>query len=106
MQQRAISKKCDDAFCLYSSVGLALAFLGKACCPISRRTRWEDGDTTGIEYKQAQSLARGKPTLVTSTMQTIRQPTMNRWWRVVGGMSMNLALGTLYGWSVFVAPLE
>ena len=32
--------------------------------------------------------------------------TMNRWWRVVGGLLMNLALGTLYGWSVFVAPLE
>ncbi len=31
---------------------------------------------------------------------------MNRWWRVVGGLSMNLALGTLYAWSVFVAPLE
>ncbi len=31
---------------------------------------------------------------------------MNRWWRLVGGLSMNLALGTLYGWSVFVAPLE
>jgi OFA family oxalate/formate antiporter-like MFS transporter len=32
--------------------------------------------------------------------------TINRWWRVVGGLSMNLALGTLYAWSVFVAPLE
>ena len=31
---------------------------------------------------------------------------MNRWWRLAGGLSMNLALGTLYGWSVFVAPLE
>jgi MFS transporter, OFA family, oxalate/formate antiporter len=31
---------------------------------------------------------------------------MSRWWRVVGGMSMNLALGSLYAWSVFVAPLE
>ncbi len=30
----------------------------------------------------------------------------SRWWRVVGGLSMNMALGTLYGWSVFVAPLE
>jgi MFS family permease len=30
----------------------------------------------------------------------------NRWWRVVGGLSMNMALGTLYAWSVFVAPLE
>src|ERR1044071_2670279 len=32
--------------------------------------------------------------------------TTNRWWRVVGGLSMNMALGTLYGWSIFVAPLE
>jgi MFS transporter, OFA family, oxalate/formate antiporter len=31
---------------------------------------------------------------------------LSRWWRVVGGLSMNMALGTLYGWSVFVAPLE
>lgn len=33
-------------------------------------------------------------------------PQINRWWRVVGGLAMNLALGTLYAWSVFVAPLE
>jgi OFA family oxalate/formate antiporter-like MFS transporter len=32
--------------------------------------------------------------------------TISRWWRVVGGLSMNLALGSLYAWSVFVAPLE
>ncbi|MBI3669316.1 MAG: OFA family MFS transporter [Acidobacteria bacterium] len=32
--------------------------------------------------------------------------TINRWWRVAGGLSMNLALGSLYAWSVFVAPLE
>ena len=38
--------------------------------------------------------------------QAIRQPGISRWWRVVGGLSMNLALGTLYAWSVFVAPLE
>ena len=31
---------------------------------------------------------------------------ISRWWRVVGGLSMNLALGSLYAWSVFVAPLE
>ena len=31
---------------------------------------------------------------------------ISRWWRVVGGLSMNLALGTVYAWSVFVAPLE
>src|ERR1700674_3194976 len=31
---------------------------------------------------------------------------LNRWWRVFGGLMMNCALGTLYAWSVFVAPLE
>jgi len=30
----------------------------------------------------------------------------NRWLPVVGGLLMNLALGSLYAWSVFVAPLE
>lgn len=30
----------------------------------------------------------------------------NRWHPVVGGVLMNLALGSLYAWSVFVAPLE
>jgi MFS transporter, OFA family, oxalate/formate antiporter len=31
---------------------------------------------------------------------------MNRWWPVLGGVLMNLALGSLYAWSVFVLPLE
>ncbi len=31
---------------------------------------------------------------------------INRWWRLAGGLSLNLAMGTLYAWSVFVAPLE
>ena len=49
--------------------------------------------------------------MASSTMQvkqTQGAPTtgISRWWRVVGGLSMNLALGTLYAWSVFVAPLE
>ncbi|HEX2715801.1 MAG TPA: OFA family MFS transporter [Candidatus Acidoferrales bacterium] len=34
------------------------------------------------------------------------EASLSRWWRVVGGLSMNLALGSLYAWSVFVAPLE
>jgi OFA family oxalate/formate antiporter-like MFS transporter len=34
------------------------------------------------------------------------EESISRWWRVVGGMSMNLALGSLYAWSVFIAPLE
>jgi len=42
-----------------------------------------------------------------STAQSFQSGThISRWWRVVGGMSMNLALGTLYAWSIFVAPLE
>jgi OFA family oxalate/formate antiporter-like MFS transporter len=32
--------------------------------------------------------------------------TENRWLPVVGGVLMNLALGSLYAWSVFVPPLE
>jgi len=39
-------------------------------------------------------------------MQLTQPGGISRWWRLVGGLSMNLALGTLYGWSVFVAPLE
>ena len=39
-------------------------------------------------------------------MSTDQYAGPSRWWRVVGGLSMNLALGTLYAWSVFVAPLE
>jgi OFA family oxalate/formate antiporter-like MFS transporter len=31
---------------------------------------------------------------------------MKRWLPVVGGVSLNLALGSLYAWSVFVLPLE
>src|SRR5260370_15738461 len=31
---------------------------------------------------------------------------MKRWIPVVGGISLNLALGSLYAWSVFVLPLE
>lgn len=31
---------------------------------------------------------------------------ISRGWRLGGGVLMNLALGTLYAWSVFVAPLE
>jgi len=31
---------------------------------------------------------------------------MTRWRVVVGGVLMNLALGSLYAWSIFVAPLE
>ncbi len=31
---------------------------------------------------------------------------INRWWRIVGGLCMNLALGAVYAWSIFVGPLE
>ena len=30
----------------------------------------------------------------------------NRWLPVLGGILMNLALGSFYAWSVFVLPLE
>lgn len=44
--------------------------------------------------------------MANSTLASANQPGINRWWRVVGGLSMNLALGSLYAWSVFVGPLE
>src|SRR6195256_2850287 len=44
--------------------------------------------------------------MATSATQSNPETGISRWWRVAGGLSMNLALGTLYAWSVFVAPLE
>src|SRR3977135_3984735 len=32
--------------------------------------------------------------------------TISRWWRLFGALLITLAFGTLYAWSVFVAPLE
>jgi len=43
---------------------------------------------------------------VSSTITGMQQQGISRWWRLAGGLSMNVALGTLYAWSVFVAPLE
>ena len=43
---------------------------------------------------------------MTNEMTMLAPTSISRWWRVVGGLSMNLALGSLYAWSVFVAPLE
>src|SRR6267142_2826192 len=34
------------------------------------------------------------------------EESMTRWLPIVGGISLNLALGSLYAWSVFVLPLE
>ena len=41
-----------------------------------------------------------------STNSSGEEVPISRWWRLLGGILMNLALGTLYAWSVFVAPLE
>src|SRR6266542_6403551 len=43
---------------------------------------------------------------VTSAAGAAEGVQVSRWLRVVGGLLMNLALGSLYAWSVFVAPLE
>jgi hypothetical protein len=42
---------------------------------------------------------------ITSAAGAAEGVLVSRWWRVVGGLLMNLALGSLYAWSVFVAPL-
>src|SRR5216683_2214911 len=43
---------------------------------------------------------------ITSAAGAAEQVQISRWWRGVGGLLMNLALGSLYAWSGFVAPLE
>jgi uncharacterized membrane protein len=48
-------------------------------------------------------LRKGEKTVANENVASTHS---NRWWHVVGGVSMNLALGSLYAWSVFVAPLE
>ncbi len=51
-------------------------------------------------------MALATATVVNDQSIEIGSTGLNRWWRVVGGLMMNIALGTLYAWSVFVAPLE
>src|SRR5713226_1311620 len=46
------------------------------------------------------------PQTVSPATASAHEAHISRWWRVVGGLFMNLALGSLYAWSVFVAPLE
>ena len=41
-----------------------------------------------------------------SAAQIGEEMSISRWWRLLGGLLMTLALGTLYAWSVFVTPLE
>src|SRR6202521_796719 len=41
-----------------------------------------------------------------SAARTGEEMSISRWWRMLGGLLMTLALGTLYAWSVFVTPLE
>src|SRR5437764_13415104 len=65
----------------------------------------EDGQVLmGLAAHRGSHMRAKSPTI--SIMQSNERSGINRWWRVVGGLSMNMALGTLYGWSVFVAPLE
>jgi len=55
------------------------------------------------------SVPRGEVSLRSSSMAVPaagERVRISRWWRLAGGISMNLALGTLYAWSVFVTPLE
>ncbi len=47
-----------------------------------------------------------KISAASNTIAEMQTQGISRWWRLAGGLSMNMALGTLYAWSVFVAPLE
>jgi MFS transporter, OFA family, oxalate/formate antiporter len=41
-----------------------------------------------------------------SAAASSEKSSVNRWWRMIGGLLMTLALGTFYAWSIFVTPLE
>jgi OFA family oxalate/formate antiporter-like MFS transporter len=55
-------------------------------------------------------MASGQPNeisrLAVSPDAAVVATTISRWWRLAGALLITLALGTLYAWSVFVAPLE
>src|SRR5271169_7236125 len=69
--------------------------------------RGEDASETHSLYHPIRNCLDGDaaPAMI-SRMRSAPGDGISRWWRVVGGLSMNLALGTLYAWSIFVAPLE
>src|SRR5262245_39613285 len=50
--------------------------------------------------------ARADPAASVGQARDGRGGLMKRWSPIVGGISLNLALGSLYAWSVFVLPLE
>src|SRR3954468_231788 len=64
--------------------------------------RFSRSDETDAEGDRSMATTATIPTRSSTTAAG----QLNRWWRVAGGLSMNMALGTLYAWSVFVAPLE
>ena len=47
-----------------------------------------------------------QPARSLSASRSREKVSLTRWWRLLGGVSMTLALGTLYAWSIFVTPLE
>src|SRR5450631_2748668 len=97
-----------------SSTGNPAMASSKLRCAPSMRSRFTSclrrGSRSAISPVCHREPGRKRCRMAVRQMQTesqiIQQPGISRWWRVVGGLSMNLALGTLYAWSVFVAPLE
>lgn len=47
-----------------------------------------------------------QPPFSAFTARSGEAASISRWWRLLGGLLMTLALGTLYAWSIFVTPLE
>jgi MFS transporter, OFA family, oxalate/formate antiporter len=75
------------------------------------RSKWSSGaikqESRVFDVKQKRRILVPEPIEVPKAEAAFpAENYINRWWRVVGGLLMNLALGSLYAWSVFVAPLE
>src|SRR5438046_7260097 len=64
------------------------------------RRGWE---TTGM-FPPVLRVLRGGDCRICATLRAVTTP--NRWLPVIGGVMMNMALGTFYAMSVFMLPLE
>ena len=83
----------------------------------TRKSSWSAGRRSGLAHSRVALNGHGGPSagnwegsMASSASQAVGNvssaPVMNRWWVVVGGVMMNMALGTFYAVSAFMLPLE
>src|SRR3982751_6308251 len=83
------------------SVVNVTSLVGEGCCAVSA----SGADSNAIATIPAALLITSSLSLAIAEW-SVYCGMPNRWLPVFGGILMNLALGSLYAWSVFVPPLE